>query len=96
MSYSYKQQSSKGKFHPADVNAGQSALAGTPDAHPAIKLATGGANATPAGVKKHSGCENYCKVTHKNASHGGPAKKAGANAIPEGVRKFSGKSVSKK
>ena len=89
MSYSYGQKSSKGKFHPADINAGQSAVAGSCEPHPAISLAKGG-SAKIAGVHQHSGTEAYTKVQHKNASHGGPAKKAGADATPEGVRKFGG------
>lgn len=95
MSFSYKQQSSKGKHQPASVNAGQSAVAGSGGPHPAIKLATGGADACPAGVKQHSGTMNCCKVMHKNAKHSGPAKASGADAIPAGVRKFGGKSIKK-
>lgn len=94
--FGYESGPAKGKFQPSEVNAGQPNVKSYGGGVAKPKLAKGGANATPAGVKKHSGTEGYTKVVHKNASHGGPAKKAGAGATPEGVRKFSGKSVGKK
>jgi len=94
--FGYEGKSDKGKYQPADVQSGKAnAVASKGGSQPAIKLAKGGANATPAGVHKHSGTENHVKVQHKNARLSGPAKKSGADATPEGVRKFSGKSVKK-
>lgn len=93
--FGYTSGSDKGKFQPASVQAGQTKVQAISGSQPAIKQAKGGAGATPAGVHKHSGTMDCCKVKHMNASHGGPSRKAGADACPEGVRKF-GDTVSKK
>ena len=82
---------SKGKFHPAELGSGPNVVSGGSGGSGKSKLATGGASATPAGVKQHSGTESFTKVQHFNASHGGPAKKAGAGATPSGVVNHGGK-----
>lgn len=82
--------SSKGKFHAAEINPGRSANAPGAGGNQKITLASGGAGATPA-VHKHSGTEDFgAKVTHKAATPKGPGSASGADATPEGVRTFSG------
>lgn len=86
----FKQEGSKGKFHPAELGSGPNVVGSVSGGAGKTKLASGSAGATPAGVHKHSGTESFTKVVHKNASHSGPAKKAGVKATPEGVRSFGG------
>ena len=87
--FGHAKSGSKGKHHPADLGSGPNTTEFISGGGPAPKLAKGGSSKL-AGVKQLSGTEHFTKVQHKNASLGGPAKKAGANATPDGVRSFGG------
>ena len=87
-----EQASTKGSAHPDAVNAGRSGNTSGSGEAGAIKLASGGADASAA--RKLSGTESMgAAVKHLNAKHSGPKKAAGADAVPGGVCKFGGKSV---
>ena len=85
--FSYGTKKNAGKAQPDNVSKGLITVEAISGSHPAISMAKGGSGKV-AGVTQHSGKEAHVKVMHKNASHGGPAKKAGASARPEGVRVF--------
>lgn len=93
--FDYQAAGNKGKFHPAEVNAGQSGAKYISGNQPAIgKPAAGSTHARPAGVSAHSGTEDMgSKPSSKATKRSGPTAAKGAEAKPAGVRSFSGGKV---